>query len=105
MGEIGEVHLKIFEVSRTHHLEDSVIGGLYLEEGEVNRIHQREMMLQKPYSSRVAHTGDLMVESQFIKFKRGLPNLASACFQWAHTPNHHRLQLGCHSGAKGPSQI
>ena len=58
MGETGEVHLKGCEDSRTHHREDSVIGGLYLEEGEVNRIHQREMMLQKPYSSRVSHTGD-----------------------------------------------
>lgn len=39
MGEIGEVLLKGFEVSGTHHLEDTVNGGLYLEEGEVNRIH------------------------------------------------------------------
>lgn len=59
MGEIGEVHLKRFEVSRTHHLEDSVLGGLYLEKGEVNRFTQREMMLQRPYSQRVAHIGDL----------------------------------------------
>lgn len=58
MSEIGYVHLKGFKVSQAHHLEDSVIGGLYLEEGEVNRIYPEGNGVTEPYSPRVAHIGD-----------------------------------------------
>lgn len=98
MSEIGYVHLKGFKVSQAHHLEDSVIGGLYLEEGEVNRGKWCYRTLQFKGGSYWGHL--------WLKISLPiLPNLASAYFQWAHTPNHHRLQLGCHSGAQGPSQI
>lgn len=39
MSGIGEVHLEGYEVVRTHHLANSEVGGVYLEEGEVNKIH------------------------------------------------------------------
>lgn len=106
MREIGEVYLEGYEVYGTHLLKDSEVGGVYLEGGEVNRTRpEGEEVCKGPVAQVWLISGFPMVEAHCTKFKGVLFNLASACSQWPHTANRHRLQLGCHSGAKGPSQV
>lgn len=105
MREIGDVHLEGYEVGGTHPLKDSEVGGVYLEGGEVNRTHPEGEEVAKGTAQVWLISGIPMVEVHCTKFTGVLLNLVSACSQWPHTPNCHRLQLGCHSGAKDPSQV